>query len=82
MTETKWLDFAGFLNKCTYGLEYQACPFQKIRQLDQYQKLEHLFRISEKEAFEMMDYCENHRKNCQKPNRELSLKLLELELAP
>ncbi len=82
MTEYKWLDFSGFLNGCTFGLENTNCPFKKFHQFDQYQKLEYLLHISEKEAVEIMHCCEKYRKNCQKPDRELSLRSLELELAP
>ena len=82
MTENKWLNFAGFLNGCVYGLKNNACPFSKFHQLDQYQKLEYLLHISEKEATEMLHSCENHRENCQKSNRKMPLRSLELELGP
>lgn len=80
MTEHKWLDFAGFLNECSYGLEHHACPYLKLRQLDQYQKLECLAKITEKEAVQMIDCCTNHRNNCKKPHQKLSLRSLEMEL--
>jgi len=81
MTETKWLDFAGFLNGCKFGLENNACPYFKFHQFDQYQKLELLLYVSEKEAVEMMQCCNNQKQNCQKPKREISLRSLELEIA-
>jgi hypothetical protein len=82
MTEHKWLDFSRFLNGCKFGLENNACPYLKFHQFDQYQKLELLLHVTEKEAVEIMHCCHNHRANCQKPKRELSLRSLELELAP
>lgn len=80
MTETRWLNFAGFLNECAYGLEHHACPYVKFRQLDQYQKLEYLMQISEKEAVRMIDCCAKHKNQCKKPRQKLSLKPLEMEL--
>ena len=80
MTEPKWLDFAGFLSECAYGLEHTACPYRKLRQLDQYQKLENLMQISEKEAAGMIDFCIKHKNNCKEPHQKLSLKSLDLEL--
>lgn len=80
MTETRWLDFAGFFNQCSYGLEHRACPFLKLRQLDQFQKLEYLMQINEKKAVRMIDCCTKYKNNCKKPQKKLSLKSLEVEL--
>ena len=82
MTETRWLDFAGFLNGCIFGLENNDCPFNKFHQLDQYQKLESLLNISERKATGMINCCEQHKENCKTPFQKHTLKSLELELIP
>ena len=80
MTEQKWLNFAGFLNNCLYGLENKNCPFLKFHKFDQFQKHDYLLNISEKEAGKMIKCCEMHHENCTKPGLKLFLKSLELEL--
>jgi len=67
MTEHKWLKFAGFLNECIFGLNHEACPYKKYRSMDQYQRLEHLILISEKEAEAMMSVCQRHQQECTPP---------------
>ena len=82
MTEHKWLKLAGFLNTCSYGLENSNCPFLKLQQLDQYQRLEWLMNINENEAEKLIDCCMEHQKNCNKPAKQPVLKSLEMELVP
>jgi hypothetical protein len=80
MTEHKWLNFASFLSACSYGLENPNCPFLKIQQLDQYQRLEWLVNIDENEAEKLFRCCKEQRNYCSKPVRHQALKSLELEL--
>lgn len=82
MTENKWLNFAGFLNNCMFELENRNCPFLKYQQLDQYQRLEHLIDMGEKEASNMINCCKQNQESCTKPDQKLILKSLELELIP
>lgn len=64
MTEYKWLKFAGFLNECTYGLNHENCPFKKFRGLDKYQRIEHLVKVKETEAENMMNICTRNQVEC------------------
>ena len=80
MTELKWLNFASFLNTCTYGLENPNCPFLQLQQLDQYQKLEWLMRIDEKEAITLIACCKKSRHCCTAPVMQPALKSLERQL--
>jgi len=57
MTENKWLDFAGFLNGCMYKLEHDDFPYKNYRKMDQYQRLEFLLTISDKEADQIINSC-------------------------
>ena len=82
MTEHKWLNFAGFLNNCIYGLDNKDCPFQKYQKLDQFQKLEYLLNISEKDAGIMIKCCKNYRNDCKKPEKKRSATIINPELIP
>ena len=64
MTEHKWLKFAGFLNGCTYGYNHEHCPYKKLRSLHQYQRLEHILQIDDREAKKMMKTCTSHQVEC------------------
>ncbi len=82
MTEHKWLNFAGFLNNCIYGLDNKNCPFVKYHKLDQFQKLEYLLNIHEKEADRMIECCKKHKNDCKKPEKKRSSKIISPELIP
>ena len=82
MTEHKWLDFACFLNACSYGLENSDCPFLQLQQLDQYQKLEFLLNVTESKAEKLMNCCKKYRNSCEMPAQRLALRSLEVELLP
>jgi len=82
MTEHKWLNFASFLNACAYDLENPNCPFLRLQQLDQYQRLEWLMSIDVSEAEQLIDSCKEHRKCCTAPSNQPALKSLDLELVP
>jgi hypothetical protein len=82
MTEHKWLGLAGLLNTCSYGLINPNCPFLELQQLDQYQRLEWLINIDEREAEKLLDCCKEHRKFCVASAKQPTLKSLELQLIP
>jgi len=82
MTEHNWLNFAGFLNSCIYGLDNTNCPFLKYQKLDQFQKLEYLLNIDEKEAGRMIECCRKHKNDCKRPEKKRSLKIISPELIP
>ena len=68
MTETKWLNFAGFLNNCIHELDHPECPFKRYRDMDQYQHLEFLLSIHEDKANKIMSCCQNQRTDCSRAN--------------
>jgi hypothetical protein len=82
MTEQNWLNFAGFLNNCNYGLDNKNCPFLKYQKLDQFQKLEYLLNIDEKEASKMIECCGKHRNDCKKPEKKRSSNIISPESIP
>ena len=64
MTNHKWIDFAGFLNGCIHQLEHERCPFKMYSQMDQYQRLEFLLTVSDKQADMMMRSCLKYHIEC------------------
>ena len=82
MIEHKWLNFAGFLNNCIYGLDNKNCPFLKYQKLDQFEKLEYLLNISETDAENKLDYCRNQKNHCQIKEKKRPSKIISPELIP
>ena len=81
MTEFKWLNFAGFLNECTYGLDHENCPYKKYRGMDQYQRLEQLIKFDAEDAEQMMRSCNQVRSDCSPLIYEQPSKSWSLEVA-
>ena len=64
MTEYKWQNFAGYLNSCIHELHHPDCPFKQPRTMDQYEKLEYMKTVKEKEANKMMKSCLRMQSEC------------------
>jgi len=79
MTEQKWYGFSGLMNECIFHLDNHECPYHKYRDLDQYERLEQLMNISDRQAENIFNKCREFRIEC-KPEQIHSPKLKQVNL--
>jgi hypothetical protein len=75
MTDNKWYQFSGFMQECIYQLDHPECPFHKFRYKDQYERLEQLISISDRQAETIVNKCRTFQCECKPilyPNKKIN----------